>query len=320
MKRIWLCAVLLLAGCHRAHVAAEDPNTVISVNGETMSAEAFNRELSRETESTDAAPPTAEQLEPVKRALVQTLIERMLLLQDAREKGITVSPEEVDRSVLRIRSDYPTGQFDDALSQGHLSLSELKKKTEALLTIEKLFEQVVYSRVALTEEEIRQYYDAHADEFQEPEQVHAAQIVVKELDDAKRIQQLLRQGQKFPDLARKYSLSADAKVGGDLGWFPRGVMPKVFDDTCFKLGVGQTSDVVPSEYGFHLFKVLDKRPAVRKDFAQVRGEVEKKLLRAKRLQAQADYVQALRAKAQIHINEAALQAATGLPAAEAAAH
>jgi peptidyl-prolyl cis-trans isomerase C len=320
MKRLWLVSLLVLAACHRTRAPAEDPNTVLSVNGETLSVDAFNQELSRETESTDQAPPTSEQLEPVKRALAQTLIERMLLVQDARERMVAVSPEEVDRSVLRIRADYPTDQFDDALSQGHLSLAELKKKTATLLTIEKLFEQVVYARVALTEEEIRQYYDAHTDEFQEPEQVHAAQIVVKELDEAKRIQQLLRQGQKLPDLARKYSLSADAKVGGDLGWFPRGVMPKVFDDTCFKLGVGQTSDVVASEYGFHLFKVLDKRAAVRKDFSQVRAEVEKKLIGAKRLQAQADYVQALRAKAQIHINEAALQAAMGLPAAEAAAH
>ena len=311
MKRILFLALLGLVACHRPHHPDVDSNAVISVNGETMGLSEFNQELSRETESTDASSPTPQQLEPVKRALVKTLVDRMLLLQDARERNVAVSADEVDRALLRIRSDYPTEGFDEALQQGHLSLAELKAKTAALLTEEKLFAQVVYPRVALTEEEIRAYYDAHPNEFAEPEEVHAAQIVVKELDEAKRIQQLLRHGQKFSDLARKYSLSADAKVGGDLGWFPRGVMPKAFDDACFALPVGRVSDVVTSEYGFHLFKVLEKRPAVQKDFSQVRAEIEKKLLAQKRAKAQTDYLQSLRDKAQIHINEAALAAATG---------
>jgi peptidyl-prolyl cis-trans isomerase C/foldase protein PrsA len=302
--------LLALAGCHRMKQSREDPAVLASVNGEVLTRTEFEHQLSREIESTDAAPPTPEQLAPIKRALLDTLVQRMLLLQVAREKNVTVAPGDVDRAVLRVRADYPTDGFDQALSQAHLSLAELKKDQEASLTVLKLFEQEVYPRVGVTEDEIHDYFDAHEADFTEPEQVHAAQIVVKELDEAKRVQQLLRQGQSFADLARKYSLSADARVGGDLGFFPRGRMPPPFDAVCFKLGVGQVSDVVSTEYGFHLFKLLAKRPARKQDFAQARQEIEHRLLERKRARAQADYVQALKAKAQIQINEAALAALT----------
>jgi peptidyl-prolyl cis-trans isomerase C/foldase protein PrsA len=177
-----------------------------------------------------------------------------------------------------------------------------------LLVTEKLFQEHVYARVAVTEGEIRSHYEAHRDEFREPEQVHAAQIVVKGLDDAKRVQQQLRSGKKFADMARKYSLSPDAKVGGDLGFFPRGVMPPQFDEVAFKLGVNQVSDVVTTDYGFHLFKVLEKRPPRAGDLPEARTRIQEKLLKEKREQAQLEYLQSLWRKAKIYINERALAA------------
>jgi len=125
------------------------------------------------------------------------------------------------------------------------------------------------------------------------------------------LQQLLRQGRKFADLARKYSLSADARVGGDLGFFPRGVMPPAFDEVAFRLAVGQVSDVVTTEYGFHLFKVLERKPAQQRELAEVRREVENKLLEIKRVEAQRAYLAQLKEQAQIVVNEPVVQSLTG---------
>lgn len=315
MKRsyaaIALCA-LLAAACRNEQKAKEDPTSIATVNGEVLSKTDFEHELARELSSIDAlTPQSPEQLDVAKRTLLDTLVERMLLLQAARAANILVSSEEVDRDVLRISSDYPAEGFEEALAQGKLSMAELKKRTRTLLAIEKLFQSQVYSRAAVTEDEISDHFNAHADDFQQPEQVQALQIVVKGLDDARKVQAQLRAGKKFPDLARKYSLSADAKVGGDLGWFPRGVMPPKFDEVCFKLGVNAVSDVVESEFGYHLFKVVGKKPAAKKTLAEVRGQIEQKLLQEKRANAQREYVKELRQKAVIQVNEAALQSVTG---------
>lgn len=310
-----------LAGCNKKDKEDPDANVVATVNGEVLSRADFEQELGRELASSanESGQHTPEDVEPYKRALLETLISRMVLLQEARTHNVTVSPEEVDRGVLRLSSDYPAGNFNDVLAQGQLSMAELKAREAARLTIEKLFTNHVYTRVAVTEEELRAYYAAHETEFSEPEQVRAAQIVVKGIDEARRVQAQLKSGKKFADLARKYSLSADAKVGGDLGFFPRGQMPPAFDQVVFYLSPGQVSDVVETEYGYHLFRVLEKKAGRKLEFTEVREQVEAKLLAQRRAEAQETYEKELRAKAQVWVNEATLQSIRGRPATQAAA-
>lgn len=307
-----LAVLALVVGCRETKKDTIDPSILAMVNGEVISRAEFEKELQRNLSLMDPLEPRSpEQVEPVRRALLDELIDRTLLLQAAREHNVSVTPEEVDLRVLRVSADYPAEGFDEALAHGQLSRAELKRKTAALVTVEKLFDQHVYPRVAVTEEEIRAHFEANKAAFAQPEQVRAAQIVVKSLDEARRIQTLLRQGKKFPDLARKFSLSADAKVGGDLGFFARGVMPPAFDEVAFKLAVGQVSDVVTTDYGFHLFKVLEKMPAQQRELAEVRREVEQKLLKLKRAEAERAYVDRLRKAATLTLNEPALQSITG---------
>ncbi|NTX09985.1 peptidyl-prolyl cis-trans isomerase [Myxococcus sp. CA056] len=308
-------ALALSQGCNTPVKLTPDDTVVATVNGEVLSRVDFEQELGRELASTEASQRTPEEIEPFKRTLLDTYIHRMLLLQAARKNNVTVTPEEVDRGVLRLSGDYPAGNFNEVLAQGQLSMSELRAREASRLTIEKLFASHVYARVGVTEEELRAYYAAHEAELNESEQVHAAQIVVKGLDEARRLQTQLKSGKKFSDLARRYSLSADAKVGGDLGFFPRGQMPPAFDEVVFKLGVGQVSDVVSTEYGYHLFKVLERKPARKRDFAEARQWVEAKLMEQKRTEAQDAFEKELRDKAQVQVNETTLQAIRGQPAA-----
>jgi peptidyl-prolyl cis-trans isomerase C len=305
--------------CNKPPKEDPDASVVASVNGEVLSRTDFEQELWRELASTEAPQRTPEEVEPFKRTLLDTCIHRMLLLQAARGNNIAVTAEEVDRGVLRLSGDYPAGNFNEVLAQGQLSMAELRERETSRLTIEKLFANHVYSRVAVTEEELRAYYAANEAEFNEAEQVHAAQMVVKGLDEARKLQVQLKSGKKFADLARRYSLSADGKVGGDLGFFPRGQMPPAFDEVVFKLPVGQVSDVVSTEYGYHLFRVLERKPARKREFAEVRQLVEAKILEKKRTEAQEAFEKELREKAQVQVNEATLQAIRGKPAPQAAA-
>lgn len=301
-------AVLGLCACPQQQKPRQDPSVVATVNGEVISRAEFERRLAREAQAMEGTGPrTPEQVEPYKATLLETLIEKTLLLQAAREAGVNVTPEEVDRRVLALSSEYPAGTFDEVLARSQTSRAALVRSTREQLTIEKLFAEQVNARVAVSEEQVRRYYEEHAADFTEPEKVHAHQIVVKGLDEARRIQQQLWQGKKFPDLARRYSQSPDARVGGDLGFFPRGQMPPAFDEVVFKLSVNGTSEVVSTEYGFHLFRVTEKTPARKRELNEVRGLIEEKLLDGLRAEAQKAYVAQLRKKATVVINDETLQ-------------
>jgi parvulin-like peptidyl-prolyl isomerase len=296
--------LLAAAGCHRR--PPEDPSAapVAWVNGQAISRAEFERELGRSLELADGTTvPTPDQLNALRRTVLQARLDRLLFVQEAAKRGLEVAPADVEQRLQRMRADWPPAEFDALLAQRHQTVDELREEIRGQLVQEKLFHDLVYPRVAVTEEEIRAELDAHPDLLHEPEQVHAAQIVVKELDQAKEIRQQLREGAKFPDLARERSLSADAKDGGDLGWFPRGVMPPQFDAVAFSLGPGQISDVVTTDYGFHIFKVLERRPARKRDLGEVRGEIERRLLRAKQEQAQTEFVSQLRSRAEVRVNE-----------------
>ena len=207
------------------------------VNGQVITRAEFERELARSLELADGtSAPAPDQLAALRRTVLQARLDRLLFLQEAARRELEIPPADVEERLQRMRADWPPEEFEAVLAQRHQTLDELRAELRAQLVQERLFHELVYPRVAVTEEEIRAELEAHPELLQEPEQVHAAQIVVKELDQAKEIRSRLRDGAKFADLARERSLSADAKDGGDLGWFPRGVMPPQFDEVAFSLG------------------------------------------------------------------------------------
>src|SRR6266702_907552 len=267
-----LAAAGLSAGCGRCGsrppVPKTGPRAVAVVNGETITTKALKRELDH------ARAAGAEGGSPdgvLRRRLLDDAVERALLLQQAHARSITVGQEQ--------------------------------------LTVEKLFADEVFPGVQVTEADVARHYAEHAADFEQPQQVRASQIVVRTREEAQKLrEELRRRPRSFADVAARASLSPEGKAGGDLGWFGKGSgMPEVFD-ACFKLPLNAVSEVTPSPYGFHLFKVTARRPAQRRPLDEVRPVIYDKLLREGRAGAQETYLAALRKKAQIQIDETALGA------------
>ncbi|MGA8892433.1 MAG: peptidyl-prolyl cis-trans isomerase, partial [Anaeromyxobacteraceae bacterium] len=296
---------LLAAGCRSGSGGGESagPAPVAVVNGEPISRAAFERELQQLRVGGEGGGPT----DVLRTSIVDGLVTRALLLQQARTRGISVAPEQVDRALLALRSEYPGTAFDDMLAQERLSVAELRSRLRDQLTIEKLFQEEAFPRVEVTEAEVAAWYAAHPAEAEEPERVHARQIVVQSREEATRLRdEVRRKPASFPEVAARTSIAPEGKRGGDLGWFGRGQgMPEVFD-ACFKLAPNAISDVVPSPFGFHVFQVIEKRPASRRTLEQARPAISQRLLREKRAKAQEDYVAALRAQAKIQLDPAAV--------------
>ena len=307
-----VAALLAASGCSRCGGSAKDAagaaRAVAVVNGEVISADVLSHELR------DAQAGTGEgegQGSVLRRRILDELVDRALLLQEARARSIVVGQDQVERAFLRIRAEYPGTHFDDLLAQERLSQTELKARLKDQLTIERLFEQEVFPSVQVVDAEVERYYSEHAQEYQEPERVHVMQIVVATRDEAVQLRDKLRRApQTFADVARKSSIAPEGKNGGDLGYIGRGAgFPEVFD-ACFSMPLNVVSDVTPSPYGFHLFKVVDKKAAQKRTLEQAHGEIAEKLGREKRARAQAEYVEGLRRRAKISIDEKALAAVT----------
>ena len=172
-----------------------------------------------------------------------------------------------------------------------------------------LAEKYVAGQVKIEEPtaaEVKDWYEQHRAEFDQPAQVHALQILASSAGEAKDLLDQLRRGVPFDEVARASSLSPDARSGGDLGFFARGTMPKVFDDTCFALRPGQLSGVIQSSYGFHIFKLLERRAPKRGTLEGARTEVLRRLTQERRIAAERVLLASLRAQAKVQIDEAVL--------------
>jgi peptidyl-prolyl cis-trans isomerase C len=305
---VTLLALALATGCARcggSRDAARTAGAVAVVNGEPIAADALARVL----RDARAGGSGEGQGDVLRRRMLDELVDRALLLQQARARSIVVGQDQVERAFLRIRAEYPGTHFDDLLAQERLSQSELKARLKEQLAIERLFEEEVFPRVSVVEAEIERYYSDHVAEFQVPERVRVLQIVVANRDEALSLRDRLRRNpQTFAEVARKSSIAPEGKNGGDLGYIGRGAgFPEVFD-ACFAMPLNVVSDVTPSPYGFHLFKVVDRKPAQRRTLEQAKAQIAEKLSREKRARAQEEYVAALRQRADVRIDERALAA------------
>jgi parvulin-like peptidyl-prolyl isomerase len=283
------------------------PRSVALVNGEPIAAEQFQRELQHSL----AEGGEEVTMDLVRKRVLEEMIDRTLLLQQAKARSIAVGQDQVERAFLRLRSEYPSAHFDDLLARERLSSAGLKGRLNDQRTVEKLFAEEVFPQIAVSDDEVRRYYAEHPAEFEQPEQVHAVQILLQTEEEAKRIRDELRRNpQSFEAVAKRSSIAPEGKNGGDLGYFGKGSgMPEVFD-VCFRLGKNVLSDVTPSPYGFHIFKVIDRKPAGRRTAEEAIPGIREKLLRERRARAQQDYLSALKKSAQIDIDWAAAAAVT----------
>jgi peptidyl-prolyl cis-trans isomerase C len=300
--------VAAAAGCGRCGgdraTGPAAPRPVALVNGEPIAVDDVRRELAQVRAS---GAESAGRLDVLRRTVLDGLVDRALLLQQARARAIVVGQDQVERAFLRLRSEYPGTHFDDLLAQERLSQGELKRRLEDQLTIERLFQEEVYPGAQVADGEVERYHADHPDEFQEPERVRVLQIVVASREEAVQVRDRIRRNPgDFAEIARTTSIAPEGKAGGDLGYIGRGSgYPEVFE-RCFDLPLGTLSDVIPSPYGYHLFKVVDRKPARRRTLDDARGEIADKLLREKRARTQEEYLTALRKRAKIQVDEAAL--------------
>ncbi len=296
-----LLICMISVGCREQ----ETPSPVLlRIDNRTVSLDEFRQEYEKILPADQNL--SEEERQALERSFLLQLIDRELILAEADRMTLSVEPSEIARTVEEHRRDYPAGAFDEMLRERKLTLEEWRAEIQEGILLEKVVQEVVYSEVAVTEEQIESYYKEHKEEFDRPDQVRARQVMVAEESEGQRILGKVRQGESFEVLARENSLSPDGEKGGDLGFFARGEMPPEFDAVVFDLPVGRISDLVKSEYGWHIFLVEERRKAVRLSLEEVREEIHRKLKALNEQRAYQQWLQELRSRASIEIDSSLL--------------
>jgi peptidyl-prolyl cis-trans isomerase SurA len=246
--------------------------------------------------------------------ILKSMIDDQLLVQKGAELGITVETEVV-KYLDRIRREFNVESLEDLekmmVQQGVDPVEfKLNAKTQALKQM--VLSREVYSHIQISTEEITKYYDAHKQDFDRPEEVRIREILIategkKDFDigalqkKAQEVLQKAKTGDKFEELAVKYSDGPTAKEGGDLGFFPKGKMVKEIEEVAFGLRRGQVSDIIRTKYGLVIIKVEEKHEAGIQKMEVVMNEIRDRLFSEKAQPAIQAYLVKLRQKSFIQL-------------------
>lgn len=300
-------AGLLTSGACRSSPPTGLSPTLATVLDEPITVEDFQQAFERHGRDgrLEPAAADAQAIAELKLNLLDQLIEERLLLAEARRLKLSATSTEVTAAVERIKNDYSEQGFDEYLRERGITYDDWLEQLQRDLTIRKLVQQSIDSKVTVTAEEIEAYYRAHTDEFQQPEQVHARQIVVATEEEAHRLHARLSGsdagGYSFEELASDFSLSPDRAQGGDLGFFARGELPEEFD-VIFELEPGGVSRVVKSPYGYHVFKLIARRPKHALGPEEAAGVIRDRLAQTRREERFSEWLETLKRKADIKTN------------------
>jgi len=297
-------------------------SVVVTVNGVDITESQVEVQLKPQLEKMAAQLPPAF-VEQYKKQLRDQVLEKMIVEQLLDEKvkadNIVVTEEETTEHIKEMASaQKPPLSLEDfkALIEAYgRSFDEIKQQIRKGLAYQKLMEAQFAGKINVTEEDAKKYYSENKDQFETPEQVRASHILIQpdttdpntDPNQAKAKAEVkagallkqIRDGADFAELAKANSACSSAARGGDLNFFGRGQMVPPFEKAAFELKVGQVSDVVQTQFGYHIIKVTDRKDASVTTFEQAKDGILKVLTQKRQGELAKEYVESLKAKANI---------------------
>lgn len=312
----WLMPSGALAEEKEAAERPKIPPVVARVNGKEITADEYRNQWHILHRMRMKANPRsvldAEYEESMKEEVLERLIVLELLRQKADQLNILVDPKEVEEKLQEIRGSLGlAGAMAGALGGQGPNWDAYRVSTTNSIKIEKLLKQEVYDKVVLEPREVKDYYNSNLEDFKVPDQVRARHILIRVPRDASEVRrkealeaiqkaaERIQKGEAFEQVAKEVSQDGSALQGGDLGYFGRGRVVPEFEKVAFSLEKGQVSDIVQTQFGYHLIKVEDRRPAGTKLFQEVASGIEGLLKRMKAESLGRDYIEKLRAEGEI---------------------
>jgi foldase protein PrsA len=292
---IILVAALVFMGFKYFNMPRAEKGAAAFVNGEEITWEAINSKY-------DMIPASLKATVTKESILNQTITETVLR-QEMDKEGIETTEQELNTLIENVRSQFICDeQFNSTLAANGLNYAGFKEQLFLKIKLNRMIEKNVQG-MAISEADMKTFFDENKDAFSTPEQVRAEHILVNSSETADRIIEQLNAGANFKELAVKYSTDKASLVcGGELGFFSKGMMIPEFEDAAFKLKIGETSLPVKTEYGYHVIRVLEKKPAKTANYEELKPLIEMSLFNNKlsvNRQLVSEYITSLVDKADI---------------------
>jgi len=300
-----LPALALSKSAHRKAAAKPKPAAVkpvakkpvewaAKVNGDLISMDLYNKrvEAAIKDVTKKTSPEAADEqglINDTKKSILEQMIEAVILLQWAEREGLEVQDKTVRAKISEIKKSFPTArEFYTSLAEQGMTLSDLERDVKKQIIMDKLIDMRAKS-FAVTDEEIKAFYDKNIDLYSQKEKLRLSQMLIK---DWKEIQ------------TERLKVVSGAKFNGeDIGFVEKGQLPISNDSEVFYLEVGQLSPILSGEAGYYVFKVEEKLPARETKFQDVKDGIRKFLLREKGRTQFVNDLQEEKANAKIILNE-----------------
>ena len=295
---------------------SEEAEKVAVVNGTVIDKNEYERELARYKEQVTMQGVKVDDsnMPDIKKEVIENIIGMQLMYQASTEKGIKVEQALIDEEIGKLKSQYPDEEkFKEAMAELNITEGIIKEQINRGLTIQKFIKQNFVDKTAISDSEVKAFYDNNPDKFNKPESVRASHILIRVEPEAEEaikkaakekiemVQARIKAGEDFAALAKEVSQCPSSEKGGDLGFFTKGQMVKPFEDTAFSLEPGIVSDIVETRFGYHLIKVIEKQKAGLFSLDEVKEDLKQYLTESRIQKDIRDYVKTLREKAKVEI-------------------
>ena len=257
-------------------------------------------------------PLPAESLKQAEDAALDQLISAEMLYQAGQKLEIKDLEKRVDDKINENKAKFPSAEdFEKALKSVDMTEKDLKEFTRKDIVISNIIEKNIASKATATEADAKKFYDDNPDKFKQEESVKASHILCgvdanasaedkkKAREKAEALLKKIKAGEDFSTLAKTESTCPSSKQGGDLGYFSKGQMVAPFEKAAFALKPGEVSDVVETQFGYHIIKLTEKKDAGVVKFDTVKEKILDFLKNQKIQKGVSDYLNELREKAKI---------------------
>ncbi len=307
--------------------ASDSNETVLAVvNGEEITRAdvvdlimpSINQQLSQVPKEQQAAQKAAI-LENVMPRVLDSLVTQKVIEDQMEKSNVTVTEQAVDKQINEFVSErnMTLDNFKSILEMQGQSFEEFKEKVESSLRFEKFITGKLEGKIdEVTEQQAKDFYDKNKQMFQVEEKVTASHIlfdtrtVPEDMNEAEYQKQQMQKAQEalekikkgeaeFAEMAQQHSACPSKERGGDLGAFGRGQMVPEFEQTAFNLKEGEVSDIVKTQFGYHIIKVTDKQQAQEKEFKEVKDQIVEQIQSEQKNKLTMELIEDLKEKANI---------------------